>query len=221
HGLRPRWLGQRGFFEIWFLVVFAPEARRAWWLRYTTFSPVDGAGGVPRATLWAAAFAADEPGLGMKTMVPVAPTAHRPSEPWMRIGDASLSATRATGAAMHGRHRIAWDFAIDAVGGSAVSLPWLLEVLPAPTRVGTAAPDIRCTGWFEVDGRRTRIEGAPGLRRHLWGTRRVEELEWLACCAFPGDPTARLEATAVRPRAERGPQLVPIRFATAAGEGPR
>ncbi len=31
---RPRWSGQAGFFEIWFLVVFEAAARRAWWLRY-------------------------------------------------------------------------------------------------------------------------------------------------------------------------------------------
>src|SRR3989449_1552413 len=31
---RPRWSGQAGFFEIWFLVVFEAAARRAWWLKH-------------------------------------------------------------------------------------------------------------------------------------------------------------------------------------------
>ena len=79
--LQPRWSGQTGFFEIWFLVVFAPAAQRAWWLRYTTFNPSDAAGGAARATLWAAAFAAEEPGLGMKRIGAGVPTPYRPGEP--------------------------------------------------------------------------------------------------------------------------------------------
>src|SRR5262245_50950509 len=164
--LQPRWSGQTGFFEIWFLVVFAPAAQRAWWLRYTTFNPSDAAGGAARATLWAAAFAAEEPGLGMKRIGAGVPTPYRPGEPWIRIGEASLSAERATGAVAYGGHRIAWDFGIETAGGPAVSLPWLLEVLPAPTRVGAAAPEILCTGWVEVDGRRLRFH-ATGVHRRV------------------------------------------------------
>jgi hypothetical protein len=28
-----------GFFEIWFMVVLDPGGERAWWLRYTLFTP--------------------------------------------------------------------------------------------------------------------------------------------------------------------------------------
>jgi len=66
---RPRWSGQAGFFEIWFLVVFEAAARRAWWFRYTTFAPAPGLQpGVARATLWAAAFdaRAPEPAIAVK-----------------------------------------------------------------------------------------------------------------------------------------------------------
>src|SRR2546426_11861616 len=66
---RPRWSGQAGFFEIWFLVVFEAAARRAWWVRYTTFPPAPGLQpGVARATPWAAAFdaRAPEPAIAVK-----------------------------------------------------------------------------------------------------------------------------------------------------------
>ena len=66
---RPRWRGQAGFFEIWFLVVFEAAARQAWWFRYTTFAPAPGMQpGVARATLWAAAFdaRAPEPAIAVK-----------------------------------------------------------------------------------------------------------------------------------------------------------
>ena len=41
----PRWRGQAGFVEIWFLVVFHPPTESALWLRYTTFAPARGAPG--------------------------------------------------------------------------------------------------------------------------------------------------------------------------------
>jgi len=66
---RPRWSGQAGFLEIWFLGVFEAAARRAWWFRYTTFAPAPGLQpGVARATLWAAAFdaRAPEPAIAVK-----------------------------------------------------------------------------------------------------------------------------------------------------------
>src|SRR5262245_15933301 len=132
----PRWSGRPGFFEIWFLVMFAPDAGRAWWLRYTTFAPAVTAPGAPRATLWGAAFAAGEPGLGIKTILPCPAVAPRVDEGWIRIGEASLSATSAVGTVVHGGHRIAWDFAVEAVGGPGAPLPWPLEMVPAPTRVG-------------------------------------------------------------------------------------
>jgi hypothetical protein len=64
----PRWRGEPGFFEIWFLVVFEPAVERAWWLRYTTFAPAGGGPGEPRTTLWAAAFdaRAAEPAVAAK-----------------------------------------------------------------------------------------------------------------------------------------------------------
>src|SRR5206468_121488 len=52
----PRWCGDAGFVEIWFLVVFHPPTESALWLRYTTFAPAPGAVGAARAIVWAAWF---------------------------------------------------------------------------------------------------------------------------------------------------------------------
>src|SRR5206468_64270 len=125
---RPRWSGQAGFFEIWFLVVFEAAARRAWWFRYTTFAPA--------------------PGL--------------------------------------------------------------------QPRVAHANSEIACSGWVSVDGVRHELDGAPAVQKHIWGTRRVEELYWLYCPRFDEEVAACLEATAVRLRRRPGvPRLVPIWFRTA------
>ena len=68
-GTAPRWHGQSGFFEIWFVVVFDHAGRRAWWLRYSTFAPRVGAA---RGTLWAAAFQAGQPARWGKRFVSTA-----------------------------------------------------------------------------------------------------------------------------------------------------
>ena len=89
---RPRGPRPGGFFEIWFLVVFAPRGGRAWWLRYTTFVPVRGSGGAPRATLWAAAFdaAAAAPASAIMDVRPLA--AYSAGDGFaVRIGDAVLT----------------------------------------------------------------------------------------------------------------------------------
>ena len=49
----PMWQGQPGHYEIWFVVAIDLNAPRATWVRYSTFSPVDGP---PRAAVWAADF---------------------------------------------------------------------------------------------------------------------------------------------------------------------
>ena len=63
---------------------------------------------------------------------------------------------------------------------------------------------------FEAAARRARWS------KHIWGTRRVEELYWLYCPRFDEEVAACLEATAVRLRRRPGaPRLVPIWFRTA------
>ena len=196
----PRWRGQQGFFEIWFLVVFVPAAQRAWWLRYTTFAPSAGAA---RATLWAAAFDAHgrEPAIAVKSILPIARyEAAPPGRFAVRVGDAELTGTAARGAIAAGNHSIAWDLRFPPSTGEVRRLPWLLHRLPLPTRVAHANDRLSCTGTVTVDGVAYPLEGAPGVQKHIWGTRRVEELFWLYCPGFAEDPEAQLEATAVRLR---------------------
>src|SRR2546426_4139706 len=109
---RPRWSGQAGFFEIWFLVVFEAAARRAWWFRYTTFAPAAGLQpGTPRATLWAAAFdaRAREPAIAVKHILGAEDYhAGSPERFAIRLGAAELRNDACRGEVESGGHRIAW-----------------------------------------------------------------------------------------------------------------
>ncbi len=216
HANLPRWGGAPGFFEIWFLVVFDPDRRRAWWLRYTTFAPHAGPA---RATLWAAAFdaAAAVPAIALKQARAIdAWDAGAPDRFRIRVGDAALGHGTAAGAVDGDGHRIAWSLRFLPAAREVRRAPRLLEHLRLPTGVAHANDGVAFDGWVEVDGVRHGLAGAPGVQKHLWGTRRVEELFWLYCPRFTEDPGARLEATSARVR-RSGPALAPV-WATAAGE---
>jgi len=172
---------------------------RAWWLRYTTFVPARGATGAPRATLWAAAFdaAVAEPAIAIKDVRPLA--AYFADDGFaVRIGDATLTNGTARGAIAAGGHEIAWDIRFAPAPRAARRAPWLLDHLPLPTRVAHANGEIRCDGSVVVDGTRHDLRGAPAVQKHIWGTRRVEELFWLYCPCFDDADGACIEASAVR-----------------------
>jgi len=216
---RPRWSGRAGFFEVWFLVVFEAAARRAWWLRYTTFAPAPGQPGEPRATLWAAAFdaRAAEPAIAVKHILGTADYhAGSPERFAIRLGSAELRNDACRGEVESGAHRIAWALRLAPAAREARRAPWLLHHLPLPTRVAHANSEITCSGWVSVDGIRHELERAPAVQKHIWGTRRVEELFWLYSPSFDEEVDACLEATAVRLRRRAGaPWLVPIWLRTA------
>jgi len=201
-----RWRGQAGFFEIWFAVVMEPSRRRAWWLRHCVLAPGDGA--PPRATTWAAAFDGDAPAIVLTahaTVVDV-PAAAR-----------AAAAGRWRAELAGGGHRVAWDVAVALPATSPSPSRWL-EALPAPTRVAHRALGARATGWIDVDGAHHVLADARAVQKHLWGTRRVDELLWLCAPGFDQAPATTLEATAVTVVRGRGPGLV---LAHVGGDGAR
>ncbi len=219
----PRWKGQQGCFEIWFVCVLDPGGERAWWFRYTRFTPAPGAPGEPRAMLWAAAFdaASPTPALGLKAIHPLSHLVEAPSGRFgIRLGDAELAPGRCNGHVESGGHAITWDLRFTPEAGQAVRrTPRGADLLPLPTQVAHSQDDMRFTGTVTVDGHRYEVQGAPGLQKHLWGHRRLEELTWLYVPRFQEDPEARLEALSVRPRRSvLSPRLTPIYLRTGQAE---
>lgn len=213
HANHPRWRGQPGFFEIWFLVLFDSAAARAWWFRYTTFAPAPGQPGTPRATLWAAAFdaAARTPALAAKQVFPIDTyAAGEPGGLHLRLGPGELGDGACRGRVEAEGHAIAWDLTFSPATHAARRGPWLLDHLPLPTRVEHANSEVAFRGWVAVDGVRHALDAAPGVQKHIWGTRRVEELFWLYCPRFEEDAAACLEATSARLRQATGPAFAPV-----------
>ncbi|TMA39350.1 MAG: hypothetical protein E6J79_03620 [Deltaproteobacteria bacterium] len=222
----PRWRGQAGFVEIWFLVVFHPPTESALWLRYTTFAPARSAPGVSRAIVWAAWFDARPaaPAVALKAIHPAAAyDAGQPGRFGIRIGSCVLEQGYVAGAVAGGGRRLVWDLAFIPAERPAESEPWLLRQLPLPVRVSRPNADTVFSGTITIDGVARRLEASPGLQTHIWGTRHVEELAWLYCPAFAEDPSARLEAASARLDRRvlgpiSGPWLTPVVWRSAEGD---
>ena len=215
----PRWKNQAGYFEIWFLVVLDPGGERAWWLRYTLFTPAPGAPGEPRATVWAAAFdssSSSSPAVAVKSLHPLSAfTTSSSGRFGVRIGESELAPGKCLGRVDSGGHSIAWDLRFTPEDSGAVRrMPRGAHLLPLTTHVHHAHDDIAFSGTVTVDGQRHEVRAAPGLQKHLWGHRRLEELHWVYCPSFREDPQARLEVLSARPRRDRGPRLTPIYLRT-------
>ena len=193
--MTPRWAGQPGFFEIWFAVVFDRAASRAWWLRWTTFA---SAAGETRATIWAAAFERDRPASCGKAFVGVDD---------VRAAVAALAGGASTGRVETDGGGLEWDLAFTG-GERPTRGPAWLERVPAPTRVAHVRSEAHVTGTVRLGfGPVRRVDGV-GAVKHIWGTRRVDELFWLYCPTL--DDGGAIEATRVRVHRHRGPVITPV-----------
>jgi hypothetical protein len=193
--MAPRWRGEPGVFEIWFLVAFERTAPRAWWLRWTTFA---AAAGAPRGTIWAAAFEAGRPARWGKRFVPIDA---------IRTAVHDLARGVCAGSVEANGGTLAWDLALRGGDGRARGPGWLHRV-PTPTRVEHVRSEAGIVGTVRLgDEPERRIDGV-GTLKHIWGTRRVEELYWLYCPLL--DDGGAIEATGVRVQRDRGPAISPI-----------
>lgn len=201
----PRWKGQDGFFEVWFIVVFEPETRRGYWIRYSTYAPVPGRGDDCRAMLWAAAFREGAPAIAVKAIFDEDDYDGGDGERFLiRIGPAAMGNDFCRGESRDPRHTIAWQLHYQPKIKEARRSSSLLSALPLPTRAHHANSEIEIDGWVTVDGERHELRGAPGLQMHLYGTGRLEEHTWLYAPAFAEDHRAVLEVSASRAHRKMG-----------------
>jgi hypothetical protein len=80
--------------------------------------------------------------------------------------------------------------------------------VPAPTHVAHANQEVAVRGRVRLGGREDALAAGRGAQKHIWGTRRVEELFWVYAPALDGG--GALEASSVRVRRARGPHIAPV-----------
>ncbi len=198
----PRWCGQHGYYEVWFLVVFEPETERAYWLRYSLFTPAPGIEGTSKAVVWTACFdaAATEAAFGFKNTYNLHELDRGLTAQFgIEIGPCRLGHGYAEGHAASEWHHLRWDLTFEPAAEVVSREPALAAMLAAATIVERANAEVLFNGRLVVDGVERVLENAPGIQYHIHGTARPESLRWLYCAKFDQHPNALLEAYSVVP----------------------
>lgn len=208
----PMWQGQAGHFEIWFVVAIDLEAPRATWVRYTTFSPLDGPA---RAAVWAADFDARRTpsAIWAKSTHAIDAYAAATERFSVRIGESEIRHGHCQGAVASAGHRIAWDLDFSVGNAPVRRTPAVLEQVRMATTAVHACADAPVTGWIETDGERRQLTAGKAVQMHLYGTRRVDNLSWIWAPALD-DGQATLEVISAQMRRPlagmRGPHTTSV-----------
>jgi hypothetical protein len=188
-----------GFYESFFLRANHPVRPRAFWIRYTAFSPRRS----PRDTvgeLWGVVFDKERGRhRAYKTEAPWAECAFDETEFGARIGAATLAPGHANGAIACAGGEFSWSLRF---AGSERPLFLLPERrydarLPAAKAL-VSLPMARFDGELEFDGERLAIDHWIGSQNHNWGVRHTDHYAWGQVAGFDTHPDSFLEFASAR-----------------------
>jgi hypothetical protein len=193
---------RRGHYESWFLRANDPSGRRAFWIRYTLFSP-KGRPADAVGELWAIAFDRQTGQVvAVKETRPLDACAFAADRLDVRIGDATLADGAARGsAAGAGGDAIAWDLRYGGGGEPLLLMPARMYRLPLPrAKVLVGQPLARFDGTVTVNGETLAIDGWIGSQNHNWGSRHTSRYAWGQVAGFDEEPDAFLECSTAKLR---------------------
>ena len=212
---RDRWNGARyrsgdggGHYESWFQRANDASGRRAFWIRYTIFSPrgqpADAVG-----ELWAIAFDRETRRIvAVKEVRPISACSFASDRLDVRIGEARLDDGALRGGAAAKGHAIAWDLRYEGGQEPLLLLPERLYGAPLPrAKALVGRPLARFTGTITVDGEAIAVADWVGSQNHNWGTRHTDRYAWGQVAGFDEQPDAFLECSTARLRV--GPLWTP------------
>ena len=187
---RPRHLpGTRGWYEVWYFVVWDPPGRNAFWIRYTALSPLDSKG-AGECALWFVRYSADHPerNLALKRTLPLDQLASE-SARWLRlrIGDATLDEGGARGGIAAGEHEVSWDLKWFSGGEPYRPVPAALRGR-AKSEVVVPHWNAQASGEVRVDGNVFTLARGPATQAHIFGTRYSPGWQWGHGAGFAEKP---------------------------------
>lgn len=208
NGVRHRTGSTGGHYESWFQRGNDASGRRAFWIRYTIFSPrgrpADAVG-----ELWAISFDRQRDHIvAVKEVKPLRDCRFATDRLAVQIGEATLDDGALRGAADSGGHRLAWDLRYHGGQEPLLLLPRALYAAPLPrAKALVARPLARFEGSITVDGEVLAIDGWVGSQNHNWGSRHTDRYAWGQVAGFDEDAQAFLECSTARLRV--GPLWTP------------
>jgi hypothetical protein len=197
-----RYRGQpEGHYESFFLRANDPHRARAFWIRYTIFSP-KGRPSDAIGELWAIFFDAEQNRHAVaKQEYRLADCDFDAASFRVRVGEATLLPHRLEGAIAGTQHSLAWDLKFEGTSPPLLLLPLALYQgrFPAAKSV-VSLPMARFSGVMTVDGNEIGIADWVGSQNHNWGSRHTDLYAWGQVAGFDNHPDSFLEVATARLR---------------------
>jgi hypothetical protein len=188
----PRWRGQPGRLEVWYLTATDPATGTGVWLHHEVVAPSDGT--AAHGLGWIAVFPPDAP----------------PS--WRRFGPAPLGGADAAwfdagGACVSARRMVgstdgaSWDLVVEPSGAPPLwTFPraaWDRELLPGAQVLAGAGTAV--SGSVEVDGFELTLAAAPAGSARIYGHGNARRWGWLHADLGGGDLLEIVSGVSTRP----------------------
>jgi len=202
--LRYRQGQSRGHYESYFIRANKPDDSKAFWIRYTIFSPHHK----PEKALgeiWAVYFDANQQPIAAKEEFPIGQCVLNSSNFDLKIGSNSLDNIHARGKALD----LSWDLSYKSIDKPLFFLPIDFYDLPFPKAKSLVPqPFSVFNGSLNVDNQQIEIKNWIGSQNHNWGEKHTDYYAWGQVAGFDNAPDTFLEI--ITAQLKMGPIKTPM-----------
>ena len=217
----PRWRGQPGRLEVWYLTLTDPATGTGCWIHHEIVSPPDERDSYAHG--WIALFPPDAPPVhkrfGPEKLSPGGwPARPNASDAWFDAAGALAAPGRLAGSTAGA----AWQLTFEDRAEPLWTFPrwaWEREVLPAAQIV--SHPSAVISGEVTVAGRRVQVEGAKGAVARIYGHGNAERWAWLHADLGGKDVVEVVNAVSRRAGLQALPPLAFVRLRVGGCDRPR
>jgi len=188
-----------GHYESYFLRANHPTQPRAFWIRYTIFSPAERPQNAI-GELWAVVFdgSTGRHVVG-KTEVPIRQCAFSNDRFAVRIADSELAPGALIGRAGSPANSVRWNLSFTGGTPPVFDLPLDKYAASFPkAKALVSVPMARFNGSMTLNGETLEIDDWVGSQNHNWGTQHTDRYAWGQVCGFDNAPDSFLELASVR-----------------------
>ncbi len=198
----PRTLGAPGY-EAWYVTVQQPDARRGFWLRYSTLRPSPGSNAEPHAGVWAISFDRDHPerNRAVKETHELGGLAFPAGGVQVAGSELGSDGCRGTVAGKQGGAE--WELTWRRRSEPFAYLDPRFQFLSTVSNIA-AAPSLEVSGRIAFGAEEHRLEAAPGTQQHTWGRSHALLQNWACAPGLGDDGAGWLAGATVRARSRLG-----------------
>ncbi|MFN8237600.1 MAG: hypothetical protein U0T77_05470 [Chitinophagales bacterium] len=187
--------GQKsGHYESYFLRANHPTEKKAFWIRYTIFSPKDH----PEKALaelwgiWFDGYTGEH--VAVKSEQPLSPNAYSNNNFHIDFKDATLNNRLAEGNIKSAKGEISWSLQYESEASPVFLFPLSSYDTPLPKAKSLVSlPMARFNGTYTVNGESKAISNWVGSQNHNWGEKHTDYYAWGQVAGFDNAPDAFLE----------------------------